>query len=714
MPEKNTSSPGYLHRCSPEKKFLRESFPRVNTFVLTAFVVVLFIAAGHLCGFPRLSPSPPVYEFEIHQDWLTMKDGIRLSVTYFKPIPKEKNEKFPVLFEFLPYRKDDSFYLRDYPLFSYFARRGYVIAKVDIRGTGSSEGTLPPREYSEQELEDAVEIIDKLSRMPWSNGKIGMWGISWSGFNAIQVAMRQPPALKAILAVDASDDLFHDDVHYIDGAFHIDEYELAIDHENGLPRSPDYRLDDAYFSERFNAYPWFLTYLKHQEDGEFWRKNSLRWNYKAIKVPAYLIGGLLDGYRDSIPRMLENQEAPVKAEIGPWNHAWPDNGEPGPNYEWRHELVRWWDCWLKGQDTGIMDEPGFAVFVREGHPPDANLKMTPGHWRYEEWPIKRTVWSKFYPDKEGRLLEKKGSEGVDSLKYIPSSGVVVGYWWGDPTGDMRSADAGSLTYDSEVLKEKIEIIGFPEVRLKVSSDAKLAHWIVRLEDVFPDGRVSLVTGALLNGAHRASRLKPEYLTPGKAYELEFSLHFTTWTFQPGHRIRMAVSNSQFPMIWPTPDPMTTRLFLGSESTCLELPVIPCEARPVPGFLPPQPREERPDARNLESRGWPFRHQVITDLTNQTTTVEWEAESRMEIRGRQYFCYEKTSYKTDDPNPAHSSFGGEASHIIHLESRTLKLNTHISVLSDEKYFHVKFIREIFEAEKLIRKHCWEESIPRRFH
>jgi predicted acyl esterase len=327
---------------------------------LLPFFLFLF-----LCFFPFSAhqaeyedPSAPIYEFEIIRDWLKMKDGVRLSATLFKPIAKQESEKFPVLFEFLPYRKDDSFYLRDYPLYSYFARRGYVAAKVDIRGTGSSEGMVPPREYSEVELEDAVACIRQLAQAPWSSGNVGMWGISWGGFNAIQVAMRRPPELKAILAMDATDDLYHDDVHFIDGAFHVDQYELSIDTDLGLPRWPEYFCDEDYFKNRFNAYPWFLTYLKQQKDGEFWRRNSLRWNYPSIQIPVYLIGGLLDGYRDSIPRMLENMNVPMKAVVGPWPHAWPDNGAPGPNYEWRREAIRWWDYWLfdyrRRQATGGM------------------------------------------------------------------------------------------------------------------------------------------------------------------------------------------------------------------------------------------------------------------------------------------------------------------------------------------------------------------------
>ncbi len=658
--------------------------------------------------------TPAVYEFSIETSWLTMKDGVRLSVTFFKPVPRAPGEKFPVLFEFLPYRKEDSFYLRDYPLYSYFVRHGFIMAKVDIRGTGSSEGAVPPREYSERELDDAMEIIDQLSKLPESNGRIGMWGISWGGFNAIQVAMRQPPALKAILALDASDDLFHDDVHYIDGAYHVDAYELSIDHDNGLPRSPDYELDEAYFRDRFNAYPWFLTYLKQQTDGDFWRKNSLRWQYDKIRIPTYLIGGLLDGYRDSVPRMLAHMKVPVKGVIGPWTHAWPDNGLPGPNYEWRYEAVRWWDYWLKDRNTGVLEDPRFVVFIREGHGPDADLQMTPGHWVCVDWPIPEMEWKSYFPDKDNHLLLKPGSTGELDLLYVPSYGLATGLWWGEPTGDMRPDDAGSLVFDSPVVEEAFEVVGFPRVKLRVSADAPLAHWIARLEDVQPDGTVSLVAGALINGSQRDSRLEPKPLVPGEVYDIAFELHFTTWTFKPGHRVRLAVSNALFPMIWPTPYPMTTKLVVGGEFTQLEIPILPPGKRRAPDFKLPEPREQRPDARYLEVESWPHGfYEQKKDLWTSNFSVEWKGIKDYEIQGRKYFTYERDYHETNDLNPAESSYQGEAGARIELEDRTLELHTMIDLKSNEKTFHVIFVREIYENGTLVRRREWKEDIPRKF-
>jgi predicted acyl esterase len=266
--------------------------------------------------------------------------------------------------------------------------------------------------------------------------------------------------------------------------------------------------------------------------------------------------------------------------------------------------MRWWDNWLKDRDTGIMDDAPLAVFVREGHGPDLDLKTTPGHWISDEWPIPGTTWRKFYPsvNRQLRAQLEKGVRGVESLRYVPSYGVASGLWWGEPTGDMRPDDAGSLVFDSPVLDTAFEIVGFPRVRLRVSADAPLAHWVARLEDVQPDGSVSLVTGRLLNGSQRRSRLEPELLEPGEIYDLELDLHFTTWTFKAGHRVRLAVSNSLFPMIWPTPHPMTTELHVGVEGTRMELPVIPPAKRTEPAFLPPEPREELAEVRYLFKDG----------------------------------------------------------------------------------------------------------------
>ena len=657
--------------------------------------------------------APQGRDFEIRRDTLAMADGVRLSVSYFLPKPKTPGERFPVLLELLPYRKDDSFYLRDYPPHVYWARHGFASAKVDIRGTGASEGRVPDREYSEQELDDAVAIIGQLSRLPFSNGSVGMWGISWGGSGAIQVAMRQPPALKAILALHAADNVYRDSIDMLDGAFHLDSYHLRIHHENGLPRPPDYVLDEAYFRDRFDVKPWIFSYVKNQRDAAFWRKSALFTDYSRLKVPAYLIGGLLDGYRDTVPRILENARVPIQAEIGPWNHAWPHDGEPGPNYEWGQQAVRFWNRWLRGEHNGVSDGKRFAVFVRDSHAPDKELEQTPGQWRYEDWPIRRTAWRLLFPAPGRDLLPSAPAEGSEALRYAPDYGIAAGLWWGEPTGDMRPDDAGSLVYDGPPLGESVEIIGFPKLRLRVSVDAPLAHFIARLEDVHPDGRVSLVAAALLNASQRIDPLRPEALAPGARTDLAFELHFTTWTFRPGHRIRLAVTNAQFPMIWPTPYAMTTTLHFGA-GTSVALPVIPFEKREAPAFAPPEPRETRPDARYLECSGWPSgTQQFVRDLAGSRTRYEWKAECGWEIKQRRYHSSERNLYTTSVERPADSSFRGDEALVIEGPGRQLVMKSVLEVRSDERNFYVVFTRRLLENEALLREKQWAETIPRDF-
>lgn len=688
-----------------------------------------------LSGSPAVPQADSLYSYTTTRGFLRMKDGARLAITWWKPTPRSRGERFPALLELLPYRKDDSFYARDFPLYDYFVRRGFLMAKVDIRGTGGSDGPLPAREYSEQELDDAVEIIRQLAADPRSDGNVGMWGISWGGFNSIQTAMRGPPGLKAILALHATDDLFHDDVRYIDGGLHIDLYALEIDHENGLPRTPDYPIDAAYFRNRFESYPWVLTYLKQPADGPFWRRNGLRYRTDALQVPAYLIGGLLDGYRDMPLRALEYLRGPVKVEIGPWNHSWPDDGAPGPNYEWRSRAVRWWNHWLREQDTGLLEEPRLLVFQREGHPPDRNLAATPGFWRFEDWPVRGARRDTLMLGSDSRLVRLRGpqwggppcpprfptetSPARDTtscdvtLRYLPGFGTTVGDWWGEPSADMRRDDAGSLVFDAAPLDSSITVLGFPRVRLQAAHGAPLATWTARLEDVAPDGSVSLVAGAVLNATQFRSTTRPELLEPGRVYDLGWDMHFTSWTFRPGHRIRLALSNAQFPMIWPTPYPMVSRIVLGSLASSIEIPVVPEQSAYPPPTLPaPEGRRERPDVRDLKSPG--AIEEITYDQLAGTTQMVFGNAASWTSGPVRYDYAERQTYRTTDRDPSRSSFLGVEFHRIRPPGRDFRLETTIDIQSDSSAIRVVVTRVLQSGGKEIRRKVWREAVPRTWH
>jgi len=324
-------------------------------------------------------------------------------------------------------------------------------------------------------------------------------------------------ALKAILAMYASDDLFHDDVHYNDGLAQGRSVRagdrstrMACLRHRTIARTPPFSRTAS------TTEPWLLTYLRHPVDDDWWRSHSLRFHYAQLQIPSFLIGGLLDGYRDPVLRMLDSVRAPIKAEMGPWKHDYPDEAVPGPDIEWRAQAARWWDYWLKGAKNGIMDEPRLTLFVRAGQAPDAIQQTTAGAWRFEDWPITRTRWRTWYPGADHRLVDQTaGAAGEDELRYIAGTGTAVPVWWNDPTGNMARDDGTSLVYDGPVVAEPVEIVGLPRVHLHVSASAPIADWTVRLEDVGPDGEVALVTGGQVSGAQRASRLAPTRSRPAR-------------------------------------------------------------------------------------------------------------------------------------------------------------------------------------------------------
>jgi uncharacterized protein len=565
-------------------------------------------------------------------------------------------------------------------------------------------------------------VIDWLSKQDWSTGKVGMFGISWGGFNSIQMAMRNPPALKAFVAVMATEYLYAEDVHYIDGIMHTDSWMMSNDLYNALPGAPDFRLDENWIRQRFDRKPSVYTYMHQQRDGSFWDRASARGQYEKIRTPGYLIGGWYDGYRNSLPRLLEHVQAPMKAMIGPWDHYFPHDAWPQPRVEWRHEAVRWFDHWLKGEDTGILDEPALAVYVRDYYPPDPDLERVPGHWRWEDgWPIERVDRQAWYAGSDHGLGKAPADVAGHRMVYKPSMGLEGGgptMWWGSVTPDQQPMDDDSLVYDSEPLAAPLEILGRPFARLRVSANAARADWVVRLSDVAPDGRVTQVTGAGFNGTHRRSAREPEDIVPGEVFDADFELHFTSWVFPPGHRIRLAVSNAQWPMLWPTPLPVTTTLALGGEDgSRIVLPVVPPGKERTPPFLAPEPDPilagyETLDAGNIT--GYAAITQIQRDpqtgaafgtATNSgATRYPWGVE-RFE---------ESIEHRTHDDDPAKTSVTGRYKLTEELDdSRLLEFEQTVEFTSDAENFRLKFHRWVSENGEQLREKSWDELIPRDF-
>ncbi len=684
-----------------------------------AFVTVL---AAALAAVGARSQDPSL-SYRIERGELVMADGVALAATYFLPVEAtpagRAPRRFPVLLELLPYRKDDSFYLRDLPHHALWAHRGFASVKVDVRGTGASAGRAPDREYSDAELDDAVEIIRQLAAMPWSNGKVAMWGISWGGFNAYQVALRRPPGLFAIVAVHAADDLYRDSIDFLDGILHVDPYHLQIHHENGLPATPGYALDAAFFRDRFDVRPWIFDHLAERDDGAFWRPSIRLAEGARLELPTYAIGGLLDGYRDFPLRLLERAMAPVRVDVGPWNHSWPHDGEPGPNYEWVDEADRFLRRFLVDGETPDATERRLLLFVRAGHAPDPGLAATPGRWLETPWPVPGATRRTLYATAAGRLTAAPPRRGSRRLVPRPGAGTAAGIWWGEPTGDQRGDDAESLVFDGAPLVAPIALAGRPHVHVSVSFDGPGAadgRVVARLEDVDPEGRVALVTGAALAARHRRRADRPLAVPAGEPVALDFDLHATTWTFRPGHRVRLALSTAQFPMLWPAAGAlgMTVRSGGGPRgATWLELPEMPLPTGPEPTLPPPSPRAARTDARWLECGEGPDEvKRTVHDLAAGTTRYETKTACAWEIGERRYRSTEENLWEVENAAPERARYFGRERHTIALEGgRVLALASELELTSDATSFHLRFQRALTENGAPVREREWRESYPR---
>jgi hypothetical protein len=388
--------------------------------------------------------------------------------------------------------------------------------------------------------------------------------------------------------------------------------------------------------------------------------------------------------------------------------------------EWRIEAVRWFDQWLKGKNTGIMEEPRLAVYVRRWHPPGPYLEEAPGEWRWEEgWPIERIKEKILYPQPDRTLGETPAAEATHLLRTAPSTGIEPGgpvLWFGDVAADQRPADAFSLVYETPPLDRDVEILGLPAARLRVSADAPLAQWFVRLNDVAPDGTVTLVAGAGFNGAHRESARDPKPLEPNKPFSLDIEMHFTSWVFPKGHRMRLAVGNTQWPMIWTTPYPMTTSLYLGgADATRLILPIVPPGERPRPQFQPPVPDEPSPLVYESLEDGTPSGYGEIASIDrnpqqHSTRVTSTNAYATRYPWGEERYS-EKFVHETEDLHPEKTSVRGEYSTTVKLPDRTLRWESTVLFRSDLRNFYYTGVRRLLKDGVLLREKKWEKTFPR---
>ena len=652
-----------------------------------------------------------------------MPDGIWLHAMLYLPTSVKTGRRVGTQLCVDPYRGEPNGWLAND--LARQALDGFGAMFLDVRGTGGSEGSAPD-EYTEAEYGDTVHVIEWLSRQAWSNGAVGMYGTSYSAFNSIWTAARyKPPALKAIFVRGGTDDRYTDDVHSPGGIMVMVDgsWALGMITDNAMPGAPDYDVNGAAALARWNTPPWIVAYLRNQLDGPHYRRGSLAPDqYGLLTIPSFLGGGYLDMYQNFVPRIMRRAPALSHGVLGPWHHSmtWP-----GPVLDWHAMQSRWFDCFLHGVDNGVKQEPRVAYYMpswRRQHFRDAGA--IPGEWRFadswpdsvfhpgkrfflrprEEVPVATVLRDDPSPGAGGELAELSGEASGLRLRYAPTTGGTTESIGPDSYEgffgiDSRADDVWGLSFDTPPLRENLEILGFVQAHLFVASTAPVATWIVRVNDVAPDGTSYIVTYGFLNGTHRHSHVTPEKLVSDERVELDFSLFCTGYRFSPGHRIRVVVTNAYFPVVWPSPYPMVTTLFTGGDhASFVALPVLPSAASLV-GHLPVLASHVGVGSERADDQMSAYRF--------SRDYVSGGAEARFQMGPSVITC------STSDADPAHAALTISTSEKNRplLGNRVVETRTEGALRSTEDRFLLDVTCTLLENGKVIRDKRWTADVKR---
>ncbi|WP_405564647.1 CocE/NonD family hydrolase [Streptomyces sp. NBC_01180] len=663
---------------------------------------------------------------------ITMSDGIQLSARIWRPTDSDRTP-VPAVLEYIPYRKRDLTSVRDSIHHPYIAGHGYACVRVDLRGTGDSEGVLKD-EYLEQEQADAEEVLAWLAEQPWCDGNTGMMGLSWGAFAALQVAARQPPSLRAIVIASFTDDRYADDMHYMGGALLSDNLAEAGTMFAYATLPPDPALVGDRWREMWherleNTRPWVLEWLRHQRRDDYWRHASVCDDYQGVRCPVLASSGWADGYSNAVTRLLGNLDVPRKGLIGPWSHKFPHLGEPGPAIGYLQEVVRWWDHWLKGIDNGVMDGPMLRTWMQDSVPPSTSYEARPGRWVGEDtWPSER-IESVSCPLVRHRILgpagtsEPEAEAAADHDAMTVQSPLSVGQFAGkwasynappDLPYDQREEDGGSLVFNTDQLTERVEILGAPTVELDLTASEPIAMVAARLSDVAPDGSATRVTYGLLNLTHCSGADEPKPLEPGRRYRATFQLNGVAQAFPPGHRIRLSLSTSYWPLAWPPPKPVRLSVYQGSST--LTLPVRPTTE---PDRLPQRPFQEPEGALPLAStqltppeERWEVKRDLIgyrneLEILKDRGMVHFE-ETGLDVGRRAYERYTSTA---DD----FTSASGESTWTMRFkrDEWDVRVETRTVLRCSEEEFFVDATLDGFENDRRVFSRSWNEKVARDY-
>ncbi|MEM8792677.1 MAG: CocE/NonD family hydrolase [Pseudomonadota bacterium] len=651
---------------------------------------------------------------DILHEWIPLPDGRRLAARLWLP---EQTEPAPAILEYLPYRKRDGTAARDATTHAEFVKHGYACIRVDIAGSGDSDGLFDD-EYSEQELADGEAVIAWIADQPWCSGNVGMIGISWGGFNGLQLAFRRPEALKAIVTCCSTVDRFEDDIHYMGGCLLTDNFNWGCQMLAYMSRPPDPALRNDWHDrwvERIEKLPFMAAdWMRHPSRDDFWKHGSVCEDWSAIKAATLAIGGWADAYVNAPSALATNLSAPVSALMGPWEHKYPHIARIDPA-DAIGEILRWFDQHLKGVESGAAALPAYRHFQQEHASPSRLYRSMMGRWLAEPaMPSPNVRDITLHLTKDG-LSESQGS-GLAEVPLDLRVGQAAAYFCpgmrvdNELSGDQQRDDGRSLCFDSDPVGEDLEVLGRPVVRLAFSVDKPVAQICLRLCDVAPGGISQRVTYRPFNLNNHRGHEAPEVLEPGRVYQVAVALNECSHRLRKGHVLRLAISSSYWPIVWPSPEATTPVLHL--DQCALVLPVREAD-REIDPQAPEPPREIAGyAARQIRAPSSEYHEGVADDGSFVIETSDDYGMAEDPDHGLVWGSevHQTYSIHPDDPNSARQ----EACWIFRFERPGwwVEIETKSAMTSTIKHFHLERHLTARESDGSEWNRDWVENLPRR--
>jgi putative CocE/NonD family hydrolase len=436
-----------------------------------------------------------------------------------------------------------------------------------------------PDMYSDAELSDARHIIDWITAQTWSNGRIGMFGTSWGGTASLQTAIDAPEALKAVVAVCATHDRYEDDIHHMGGCLLTDTLEWGATLPTILALPPSPASGDDWMARwkdrlRHLSFP-VENWVREEARGTFWRHGSITHQAGRIGCPVLSVGGWSDRYSNSVMSLVDACPDKVWGIVGPWGHHYPDHGHPGPAIGFQQLALEWWDHWLKPDESSAPDWPKLRVWMREFDPPRNAIDRRNGSWVESGPTSAESDIRSFWLCSANRLSETKPQVGsqwtiTPDLRHGMASGDTgyFGRFGGLPLAQNEDDDR-SLCFETPPLHDEVLLYGASAVTLTLSASARQSQICLRLNDVSPDGVSARVGFAILNLALDEMLDAPEEPETGHPRTVTIRFPTMAYRFQAGHRIRLAIASSYWPLVWPSPQNDEIKLTDG----CLDLPIV---------------------------------------------------------------------------------------------------------------------------------------------